>query len=360
MGSIIDRYILKSFVVYFLGALALFSILFCVVDLMSNLARYEVPGSLILKYYGYYIFEIAYQMLPVACLVGTIFTLTTMSRNLELTALFSMGMSFFRVTAPILAAVLLISGVGFFLSDRALPQLIKERSYLYYTEILKRPDLYSTVKADRIWFRSRNMIFNLQSIQAAKGQASGLTLYFFDPEFQLSEMITAEDVTMSEGGGWVLGSGQVTLLGEEHQAPRTQAFERKTLTMPHEFADLSETSTPSESLSLGELGRYIERNKAAGLDTLHYEVDYHSKWGFALAAFVMSVIGLPFTVSQQRSGGRTLALGMCIGLAFGYWVLFSSGQSLGRHGVLPPVAAAWLPNFLMLALSVVLFRRLRK
>ena len=359
MGTLIDRYIIKSFLVYFLGALTLFSVLFCVVDMMSNLARYEVPGRLMLSYYGYYIFEVAYQMLPVACLVGTIFTLTTMSRNLELTALFSMGMSFFRISAPIIFLVVTLSGVAFFLSDRAMPALVKERTYIYYAEIRKRPDLYSTVKADKIWFRSRNMIFNLKSIQPSKAEASGLTLYFFGPEFQLMEMLTASTVSMKDES-WELTEGHVTLLGEEHQAPRTLPFEKKSIYMPHEFADLSTVSGPSETLSLGELGRYIERTKEAGLDTLHYEVDYHAKWSFSLAALVMSLLGLPFTVGSARSGSRTLALGMCIGLAFGYWVLYSSGQSLGRHGVLPPVVAAWSPNVLMLGLSVLLFKRLNK
>lgn len=358
MGSIIDRYIIKSFLIYFAGALALLSVLFCVVDLMTNLSRYEVSGNLMLTYYGYYIFEVAYQMLPVACLVGTLFTLSQMSRNLELTALFSMGMSFFRICLPLMLMVLFLSGVAFFLSDKALPELVKERSYIYYSEIRKRPDLYSTVKADRIWFRSHNMIFNLKSIQN-KGQASGLTLYIFTPAFQLTEMLTAKDVKMV-GDTWHLAKGQVTLLGNDRQAPRTQSFETKTVLMPHEFSDLSTSAGPTETLSLGELKRYIQRNKEAGLDTLHYEVDYHAKWGFALAAFVMSFIGLPFTVGRARSGSRTLALGMSIGLAFGYWVLFSSGQSLGRHGVLAPVAAAWLPNVVMLSLSAFLFRRLNK
>ena len=44
-------------------------------------------------------------------------------------------------------------------------------------------------------------------------------------------------------------------------------------------------------MDLKLLRKFINKNKEAGLDTLHYEVEYHSKFGFAFAAFVMSFDG---------------------------------------------------------------------
>ena len=88
-------------------------------------------------------------------------------------------------------------------------------------------------------------------------------------------------------------------------------------------------------MSLKELGHFIERNKEAGLDTLRYEVDYHAKFGFAFASFVMSVLGVPFSVSRARSGGTFVNLGICLGLAFGYWTAYNSAVTLGAHGAFP-------------------------
>jgi lipopolysaccharide export LptBFGC system permease protein LptF len=89
-------------------------------------------------------------------------------------------------------------------------------------------------------------------------------------------------------------------------------------------------------------------------------VDLHSKFGFALAAFVMSFIGIPFSVFNNRTGGRMLSVGMCLGLAFGYWSLLSVGMTMGRHGYLSPILSAWLPNLFMLGLSTFFLLRLKK
>ena len=114
-------------------------------------------------------------------------------------------------------------------------------------------------------------------------------------------------------------------------------------------------------MTLRELSRFIKKNKEAGLDTIRYEVDYHSKFGFAFAAFVMSLLGIPFSLGAgRRSGGAVKNIGLCIGVAFVYWSFYSSFITLGRHGAVPPVVAAWIPNITMTLAAVALLTRLRR
>jgi lipopolysaccharide export system permease protein len=74
----------------------------------------------------------------------------------------------------------------------------------------------------------------------------------------------------------------------------------------------------------------------------------------------MSFLGIPFSVSRQRSGGTALNVGITLLLAFAYWAAYSSGITLGQHGVLPPIIAVWLPNAIMVALSAVFLFRLKR
>ncbi|HEX4925585.1 MAG TPA: LptF/LptG family permease, partial [Bdellovibrionales bacterium] len=105
MLTLIDRYIAKLFLGFFAAGLAVFVTLYVVVDTTALSVQETVPGSVLIAYYGYSLPTIVYQMLPVACLVGTLFTLMSMGRTNELTALFSAGFSLARVSAPILALV---------------------------------------------------------------------------------------------------------------------------------------------------------------------------------------------------------------------------------------------------------------
>ena len=74
----------------------------------------------------------------------------------------------------------------------------------------------------------------------------------------------------------------------------------------------------------------------------------------------MSLIGIPFSVGKQRSGSAAFNVGITIGLAFAYWAFYSSGLTLGRHGALPPVLAAWVPNVAMVAFAVFMLIRMRR
>ncbi len=320
----------------------------------------EAGMATLLAYYGYLAPEIIYQMIPVACLMATLFTLSTLQRSNELVALLSMGLSLFRICIPILGIVIFISFTTFWLSDRVLPRLAQKKNYILYVEIRKKPGLYSTVKTNKIWYRNENVLFNIKTLNADEAKAQGLTLYYFDANWDLIQLITAQDVVM-KAGTWELRKGTVTLFTKESSFPLTKSFVTKDVSMNEDVGDLKSSANSSSVMSLGELRKFIKRNKDAGLDTVRYEVDYQSKFGFAFAAFVMSVMGIPFSVSRKpRSGGFFMNVGVCLLLAFVYWSLYSSALTLGSHGQLPPILAAWTPNLLILLVSFVFFLRLKK
>jgi lipopolysaccharide export system permease protein len=152
----------------------------------------------------------------------------------------------------------------------------------------------------------------------------------------------------------------VTLFADESSFPLTKSFQSKTITMNEEIVDLQSGANSSDVLTLKQLNRFIRKNKDAGLNTLQYEVDYYAKFGFAFAPFVMALLGIPFSVSRQRSGGAMVNVGLCILLAFGYWALYSSSMALGKHGVMAPLLAAWIPNLLGGGLAVYLLMRLKR
>src|SRR5579872_3890899 len=112
MINIIDRYISKIFLSFFAGGLIVFVTLFVAINYMTEIAQYKAPAEAVIKYYGLVSPSLVYQFMPVACLLGTIFTLSQLSKTNELIALFSSGMSLARVSLPILVLVVLISSAG--------------------------------------------------------------------------------------------------------------------------------------------------------------------------------------------------------------------------------------------------------
>ncbi len=359
MFLLIDRYIARMFFAFFLGGLVVFLTLFVAVDFMSNMVRFQAPPASLIQYYFLYAPGLVYQLIPVACLLATILTLSTLNRNNELVALFSAGMSLARISSPILVLVTLISALSFWLGDKVIPVVNQKKNYVMYVEIRKQPGLYSTVKTNRIWYRSGDILFNIKVLQPEKKHAQGITLYYFDTSWHLGQIIQANDVDM-QGTQWKLKNGSVTLFAAETASPIVQRFDEKSIVMSEDVGDLQDSSKSSEVLSLKELGKFIQKNKEAGLDTQRYEVDYQSKFSFAFAAFVMSFIGIPFSIGRGRTGSRTFSFGMCIALTFLYYAAYTSGLTMGQQGALNPIVAAWVPNILMMAFSFVFLLRLKR
>ncbi len=356
MFSIIDRYVLKMFLGFFLGGLLVFVTLFFAVDAMSKLVQFaDALPMVLVKYYAFYIPEVINQMIPVACLVGTLFTLATMNKNNELVALFSAGMSLLRVSLPILVGVLLISGANFFMADRLLPTFAKKKNYIFYVELKKNPSLYSMVKTNRIWYRSKNTLYNIKTLNQEANSAQGLTLYYFDDDWNLVQMMTAAQVFF-KGSNWELEDGSVTLFTEESSFPLTSDFKKKSIVMGEDSKDLESTSGSTETLSLHDLSEFIHKNKEGGLDTIKYEVDYQAKYSGLFTGLVMSLLGIAFSMRRARSGGSLVSVGICLALVFFYWVFYNSSLTLGGHGVVWPSVAAWTPNLVMASMALLLLK----
>lgn len=356
----IDRYTSWLFFGYFIGGLLIFLTLFTAVDAMSTLSSYKnvAPGTL-LSYYLYSFPEIISKLLPVACLMGTILTLTNLNKANELVALFASGMSLLRISTPILAWVILISALGYAAGDRAIPAATKEKNYIFYYDIKKEPHRFSTVKTNKIWYRTKDSIFNIKTLSAQGDKAQGLTMYVFNEAWDLVQMMTAHDVEI-KGTQWLLENGTVTIFSKDSSFPLTTQFKTKSIVMAEDSKDLQSAGQTSSMMTQKELEHFINKNKEAGLDTIAYEVDYHSKISFAFAGLVMCLLGIPFSVGRARSGGTMLNVGICLALVFAYYVLYSSGITLGQHGTLPPLAAAWAPNILMGFLALVLLKRTKR
>lgn len=356
----IDRYISILFFGYFIGALLVFVTLFTAIDAMSMLVNYKnISGDIWLKYYSYATPDIMHKMTPVSCLLATVMTLSNLNKSSELIALYASGMSLFRVCRWILAWVLGISILAYIVSDKTLPVFARNKNFIFYNDIKKEPSMFSIVKTDRIWYRSKNSLFNIKTLNSKGDTAQGLTMYFFSDDWRLLQMMTAETVLLN-GSRWELKNGSVTVFTNKSSFPLTSSFDSKSIRMGEESKDLQSSGQTADMLNQEELSHFIRKNKEAGLDTVRYEVDYHGKFGFAFAGLVMVFLGIPFSVGRSRSGGTMMNVGIVIGLVFIYWIFYSSFMTLGRHGTIHPFLAAWIPNALMVGLGGYFLLKLNK
>ncbi|MCL2029382.1 MAG: LptF/LptG family permease [Deltaproteobacteria bacterium] len=358
--SVIDRYIGGRFLQSWAMVLAGFVVLFTAIDFMETIGYFmgaSFTAGRILLYFAAQLPKVIGLMTPVAALVATLMVLNILARNSEIVAFKAGGVSLFRLSRPFLAAGLGLSLVSFALADglshrtTAVANKIKEEA--------RRGHLPSTVVKD-VWIKGVRMVEHLDVYDEADGTVVGLSLMF------TGEDQSAERRLSARRGRFIEGRLELEeVLDKTYGPARTftlTSHDRLTLeNWPAPPPGLSRRADKSsEEMSSLELWRNIRRLSDEGFGPLRQRVDLHLKFTFALLPLVMVMVGLPLGFWREKGGSA--ALGICLGLAgsFIYLIAMELARSLGYAGLLPPAAAAWLPNILFTLFGAWLFSYIRQ
>ncbi|MBI4041615.1 MAG: LPS export ABC transporter permease LptG [Deltaproteobacteria bacterium] len=339
--KILDRFLIKEFLKYFFGSIVVFSFLFFLVDILQQMMRWGFSNQLV-YYESFQLPWIISQMIPMSCLIASMFTLTTLAKNAELVALYACGISLERISASLLTLAVVIGISNFFISDIVVPVSLKKSRWIYNHHIRQDPS-YRFFKSQKIWYRGRDAIYNIDYFDTDKKEIQGLNIYLFDDHFTLIEQIQAEGAVY-QNEQWELHNGLSTTYIDDF--PITHHFKNKIAHyITEKPGDLKELSN-LETLSFEELRTYVKKNKKAGFDTTRHEVNLHAKIAYVMACLLMVFLGIPFSTKNPRSGALALSFGSGLIIAFAYWISLNTGLSLGYNRTLPPILSAWITNFI--------------
>lgn len=333
--------------------------LFVGIDLLSKIWTINAPLGTVATYYFFKIPQIGVQMLPVSVLLATLLLFSYMSKHNEMIALYTSGRSLFNVAMPILLVVTGISIASFYFSDYLLPIANFKAQKVWMVDISgKKSEFYDSLHQRRAWFRDKNTIYNVNSYDSASKTVTGLSLYNFDPDFNMKEHLYAKQAMYQGQKAWLLRGIKKTTFDANKTV--TELVPELKLHFREEPDDFKKMEAKSDYLTASRLNKYISDLKDAGISPAKYEVEYHRRYSLAFAGLVMCFIGIPFAVRQQRRGGVALNIGVGFVLVFAYWVLFSLMLSMGMSGRIWAPASAWGANLVFITLSIVLVQKMKK
>jgi lipopolysaccharide export system permease protein len=263
------------------------------------------------------------------------------------------------MVAVMLALTFVVSCFALVVQDRILPPVHKKRTVFYWREMRKRTDFFMDVRQNKIWYRSKNFIYNLKTFNRDQQTIQGMSVYVFNDSFDLVRVVEADRAAYTPQG-WKLRNGSVTSFKEGDPFPAPEKFKEMVLVINETPQDFVEIDKEVEALRIRELWDYITRVRHAGVDTKNYEVKFHSKISGSFIPLVMCALGVPFAVRSRREGSVAKDVGVCLMFTFFYWLFHSVGLSLGTNGALSPALAAWLPSTIFAALAATLIARSQK
>ena len=329
----------------FFGFLALFAF-FDLIGELSDLGRGEYQLRQIFTFVALAAPTHAYELFPIAVLIGTLYALAHLAGNSEFTVMRSAGLS------PGLAALGLAKiGVVFVVITFVLGEWVAPAAEEAAQKVKLRA-MSSLIGQDLVsglWFKDEASFINVREARQANS-LGGVRIFEFDAEYRLSKMTSVARAEYQGARTWkLIDVVQTRFTPEGPRTERAKELGWRTAVTPDMLDALI---VRPERMSAWALHKYTQHLAGNKQRTERYEIALWKKLFYPLAALVMMALALPFAYMQARAG----AVGLKVFLGIMLGILFHMLNSLFSHiGLLqnwPPLAAAVVPSMAFLLAAV--------
>lgn len=351
----LDRYILREFLKVL--ALVLISViaLFMIVDyneIASDIRKHGANLDTILAYYRFQIFYVLNWTLPISVLVGTLVTFGILSKNNEITAIKSGGVSLYRIAVPILAVAAVISIFAYLILDFVLPYS-NQRASEMKSRIEGKP--VTVASEQKLWYLGKGRyIINFLSYDKARRELSQVQVFEFHPtEFRMTRRVYAR-VARWNGSAWAFADGWMRSFTDEGKSTFTPITSPLPLFYPETPEDFASEVKPPDQMTFAQLRRYIRTIRDSGYAAEELMVKLYAKTSWPVISIVMVLIALPFAFRMGKRGAL-YGIGIALILGIFYWMIYAVFTKFGEVGNLPPLLSAWSANILFALAAMYLF-----
>ncbi len=354
--KILSRYLLKEVTVnvllIMLALIAMFSF-FDLIQELENLGK----GSYGLGKIALFVLLSApghvYDVMPVAVLVGCMYSLGQFSRYSELIVLRVSGLSLANIALLLLKVGLVFTIVTFLVGELITPfsEKMAQRMRIKATDSVVAQDFRSG-----LWVKDGNSFVNVEEV-LPDATLLNIHIYEFDQNFKLRTTSNAKTGQFEEDY-WKLKEVSKTNFDKNViRVNKLAEMQWHSLIRPEL---LNVLLVMPEKMSAWNLNSYINHLTFNKQKTTRYEVALWAKIIYPLACLVMVILALPFGFIQQRSTGASTKIFVGIMLGVMYQILNRVFVHLGLLNDWSPLFSAVMPTILFLTAGFVLLYQVER
>lgn len=378
----LDAYIMKTFLLSFIGSLILFIMIYELVQVfqeLRSLPRDTAPLLLIQRY----LFESFYWILilqPFSFLFATIFVLSNLARHKELTAMVSTGTSLQRITLYLVGFAILYYFLTIFVIADVLIYPAYQRSEIVKKIIFNKmnKDQLERLKdnKDFFLFGSEGVIYIGSYYNAIAQEITRLTIIKYettrtqpantlsggsntqppavwistnvemmeklrelavDHDLDISLRVDAEKAIWDKkNNSWMVINGTVRYVEEGGRLFKVQKFINERFPFFRDDPEYFENVWYNvDAMTTYEARKHVKRLKKARMDHHDAQARYISKYSypFGIIMVVLAGIGIINIASRKVSLVRNFFISLIVFII--YYLFFAIGISLASKGVVP-------------------------
>ena len=360
--KIIDKYILKRYLATFSAMLLLFIPIAIVIDVSEKvnfMIENKVPFTEIAFYYYNFTIYFANLLFPIFLFLSVIWFTSKLANNTEIIAILSSGISFTRFLRPYIIGATIVSLFALLMGIFLVPKASEGFNNFRYT-YLKGGNAKETMRDNSDVFRqiSADEFIYVGNFNQTSKMAFNFSLEKFKKQ-KLDIKITASRIKWNpQDSTYTMYNYTKRKVGEYND--KIESAEQKDTVFSFDLEDLTPVVFVAETLSLGELNRFIDKEKSRGSSNINvYTVVLYKKYSLPVSAFILTIIAVAVSAMKRRGGmGLNLALG--IGLAFSFVFMDKIFGVLAEKSSLSPIIAVWTPNIIFGFLAIYLLRNAKR
>lgn len=370
--KVLTRYVAKEVLIATLFVLVALVALIAFFDLVSQARnignRYSISMSLFLTMLK--LPSRLYEVMPIAALLGAVYTMSRLASNSEFTIMRVAGLSPFRLAGMMTVPALILIAMTYCLGEWLTPAADMMRNDM--DNILFNRKLSARGYSSGVWVKDNVKeqqnagqatvrFVNVHNLIAGEHSRTGAWRVFeFDKDGSLIRVLHAPEANYISGRGWHLKDAKVETLpkithDETPMVEKSSARKDVDLMLPSEMRPeiLGVLTIKPERMGISDLWQYIAHLKETRQTSDRYQVALWSKVFYPLAIFVMLAVAMPFAYLNTRSGGVSIKIfaGLMIGISF--YALNNIFSFLGVLNTWHPMVVAVVPTSVMLICAAV-------
>ena len=316
--KIIDRYLAGELISPFLLGIAGFvlimttDLLFTFVDMIINKG---IPVWAIIRLIIYKLPAIMVLTFPVSFLFAAALVLGRMSRENELAAIRTSGVSFFRIALPIVIISVFVSIITFFTNESIVPLSNRISDGIIRQMIYKQP--ITDIKENVFFKDSFGRHYYIRRISRKNSELEGVMVYELTGG-SLPRIITAKKAVPAEGK-WKLFEGVIHSFDDSGRLKYEASFADADILVEENVMRFSDQKTTDE-MNSAELKAMISQMDRGGVRTSALATDLFMKFSIPSTTLVFALLGIPLSIPAQRAG-KSWGFVISVIIVFCFYVL---------------------------------------
>lgn len=354
MNTILSQYLMRTIMtstaLVLVVLLALAGLIEFIAELDDTQGNYQTPQAIL--YIALRLPNLAFEMLPIAALMGSLLGLGAIASNSEIIVMRSAGLSTRQLAGMVSSTGLVMLILTALLGEFIGPPL---DFYARNMRVEARYQQDDDRLGNETWVKDGDVYLNLERVNPDFDFGS-LYMYRFDGD-RLESIAIAENSGIDENDQWNLENKRETRF--ERDGVQVVEESRTTETFEVNAELLGSAIAKPLSLSAREMLSYIDYLERNELDATQYVTEFWNRVARTFAVWIMPMLALAFVFGSLRSGsaGARLVIGVVIGVA--YYLASESLATSGQVFNLNPIVMTWLPSIALLAITVFALSRVR-